>query len=725
MCLYLERDLATVRQLRSPSADPADLNDGRFKLKPMLEQLESGSDRYGLLYTVANRLLVATVYEDDKLALRLAEQAETLRNGGPGLAHQGIVSWLGGLAALSGHGSLSEATAQNVSKSIRQLEFWSRCAPTTWESRSLQLKAELARRQGEIELAETLFDQALKKAEESNYLLDQCIVCLKRAELNPNARAKWRNKAFLALQSWRDSDSDSWFTSRSREESLLRDVVRVTNSRSQTELANTLVDLVRLQFRVKHVSLLTKNGHQMSAWNPLPEINLELVQETIETGKSSLVCHTDKAECCLPVLLDGEVHSILYAIGTLSAEDRDGSVLFASLECVVELAEFMFRTLGMGMRLGLTESESADREAFFTTLVNESGAALFARDKNGRVLLANRSYAEAVGCSTEELLGKRVDDVLSAEVAGRLLKNDEIVLRTGQSKESLETFTSLDGEIRSYATVRAPLRDSTGQIVGVCGTSSDITAIRRAEEESQRGDRLIQLGTFAGKIAHDLRNMVNAILGNLELIKLDIEPNSPLLESLNDIEITTNRATELVAGILKFCQQPPPAKQYFPVCSLLEEAGELVRIKFKSVIPITVVAEKRDLELYADPNQIHQVATNLISNAVQACSRRDGKVEILVRQLSPQEEFEVEEAVEIIVRDNGKGMDENTVRKAFDAFFTTKPYGVGSGLGLSIVKGIVRAHNGRISADSQLGRGTDIILRLPNQTTDYERRFIG
>lgn len=720
MCLYLARDLATVRQLRSPRENPADLNDGHFQLESALVELHSDNDRFGLLYTVVNRLLVATIYDESDTALELSEQAEALRSEGPGLAHQGMVSWLGGLAVLAGNGLLADTALQRATKSLHQLKFWSLFAPTTWESRSLQLEAELSRRQGLIAEAESLFEQALKKAEESNSLLDQCVVCLKRAELGPKGRARWRDRAFLALQSWRAGDSDSWFTSRSREESLLGDVVQITNAGTQTDLANAIVDLVRHQLRVKHVSLIARSGAQISVWNPLPQGTVDLVREVLETGESSLLHHPERVECCCPIRLGGQVHSALYATGALSADDRDGTVLFSSLQRVVELAESKLEALKSETYLDTTGSKPSMREALFNSLISESGTALFARDKSGRTLLANRGYAEFVGCSPDDLLGKEISDVVPSQVSQRILADDRTVLEAGRSTENLETFARENGETRSYATVRVPLRDPDGNVVGVCGTSSDVTALCAMARDERQRERLTQLSTFAGKIAHDLRNIINAILGNLELIKLDIEPDSPLLESLDDIEFAAGRTTDLVTRIVEFSRLPPPSKRYFPIGALFEHAAHRTRLQLGSTIPVTVSYENKALELFADPDQLQQVAANLIANALEASADSREDVKILIREVGSKEDPDAENAVEIVVSDKGKGMDENALRRAFDVFFTTKAQGLGHGLGLPITKEVVRAHNGIVNLESSPEGGTCVTLRIPNQACDYE-----
>lgn len=722
ICLYLRRDLAIVAQLRNPQPYSAALEDERFQFGQLVRTLESGRDRYGLFYTAVSRLLLATVEQDDADALRFTVEAEALRDGGPGLLHQGMVTWLGTLAKLAGTGFLHPHTLDQASKSIEQLKLWAQTSPTTWESRLLVVQAELARRQGALDLSEELFESALRKAEESGYHLDEYIVCFKRARSSREGRAHWQNRAYATLQAWRDSKTETWQVSHSREESFLRDIVRVTNSRSEGDLVNALIDLIRLRLQVRQVSIFSRDGQALSSWNSQAEPSTDLLRETLEKGRPAMLTRDDKAECSLPLMVEGKVHAVLYVVGRVSLEDTNGVALFSALKSIVELAESTLRSLEVSPLLHSSESEPVDRTDMFNTIVDESGAAQFAHDAAGRVLFANPAYSSAMGVRMGDITGKFLKDFAPPSMVDRILAMDGNVLNSGQYKESLETLTNSENDVRCYAVVRNPLKDRAGQVIGVCGTATDITSLCVTQEENQKSDRLLKLGTLADKIAHDLRNVINAVQGNVELMKLDISSDSPLYESLEEIESSSHRATELVAAVLKFCQHPAPSKHRFEICTMLEETVELVRIKHRSSIPVTIAVEEKNLILHADPKQIRQIAMNLLSNSVQACVGRNGHIEVQVRKINSQPQ---EDSIEIVVRDNGKGMDEPTVRKAFDAFFTTRPLEAGNGLGLSVVKAIVRAHNGRVSLKSVPDQGTEVVVLLPNEPLDYEGLLLG
>lgn len=718
VCLYLRRDLAAVRQLRSPGLDPSSLEEAQFSLVDMLEELKDGQDIYGLLYTATYRLIVAMVYQDYESARSLADEALSLRHGGPGLAHQGIITWLSGLSILIQDAPLNSEEQDLIEAFLAQLKQWTSCAPASWQARYLHLQAEVACRSGDLDQGYRLYEEALARVRESNNLFDETVITSLRARLNAKARPYWTEQSRSALQIWREKTLPTWFSTRTREDSFLKDVVGVTSARSENAMAVALVELLKNQFGAQQVRLVSQSGRVLTSWNADQEPGMDLCLETIRSGKSTLNCCADRAECCLPILVGDQVQAALYAVFPLNSGDRDGRLLFSALISVTELAYSIYRTLGLGVRLGHKESEFVDHISFFTTLVNESGAAMFARDKRGFTLLANPAYARIFERSSEELVGKSIFEVLDPDLAQRLAKSDQLVINSGKARECLENFTTSNGEKRVFAAVRVPLRDTAGKITGVCGTNTDLTAIRQAEEELQRGGRLIQLGTFAGKIAHDLRNLVHAILGNIDFLKLRLPEEPEILECIKDVELATNRATDLVAGILRFCRQPPPSLYPFLVKDLIEEVIELINIKINSSASIRANVADEDLTLCADSSQIYQVVLNLLSNAVQAAPD-DGQIEISATKEASVLFGTEAPAVRISVSDNGIGMDDITIKKAFDAFYTTKSHGEGSGLGLSIVKGIVDAHNGRIEIQSSPGEGTTMNVIIPNPPLEH------
>ena len=249
------------------------------------------------------------------------------------------------------------------------------------------------------------------------------------------------------------------------------------------------------------------------------------------------------------------------------------------------------------------------------------------------------------------------------------------------------------------------------------------------EEQLRQSQKLEALGTLAGGVAHDFNNILAAILGNTRLALLDAAGNEDVTTSLNEIRRAGHRAKDLVQRILSFSRRSPPSRKVVDMADLVNEAVTLLRATAPKSIAIDVRIDPRTPMVYVDPSQLHQVILNLCTNAVHAISdlnygllrisvstcaalagKTSGPGEMLL--VTDPEDWS-EENVCVCVQDNGCGMDGITLTRLFEPFFTTKPVGEGTGLGMSVVHGILRDHQAAIRVTSKLGEGSSfsVILR--------------
>jgi len=249
---------------------------------------------------------------------------------------------------------------------------------------------------------------------------------------------------------------------------------------------------------------------------------------------------------------------------------------------------------------------------------------------------------------------------------------------------------------------------------------------RSLEAQLRESQRIESIGTLAGGIAHDFNNILAAILGNVALAREDIGAGHPALASLEQIHKASVRARDLVQQILAFGRRQPQALVNQPLQPLVEESVRLLRSTLPAGVSLTCRMTPQPLHANADGTQVQQVLMNLCTNAWHALHGRPGRIEVGL------EPHEVEPGAEraarttpplaaghyahLWVQDSGSGMDAATQARIFEPFFTTKPTGQGTGLGLSVVHGIVAAHHGAIRVDSEPGRGTTMHLYVP--TTD-------
>jgi signal transduction histidine kinase/CheY-like chemotaxis protein len=248
---------------------------------------------------------------------------------------------------------------------------------------------------------------------------------------------------------------------------------------------------------------------------------------------------------------------------------------------------------------------------------------------------------------------------------------------------------------------------------------------RSLEAQLRESQRIESIGTLAGGIAHDFNNILAGILGNVALAREDVGAGHPAQKSLEQIRKASTRARDLVQQILAFGRRQPHALVNQPLQPLVAEAMALLRSTLPASVALECAMVNEPLHAMADATQIQQVLMNLCTNAWHALQGRPGRVLVAL------EPFDVDAQTtrtgtdllagryaHLWVQDTGSGMDAATRARIFEPFFTTKPMGQGTGLGLSVVHGIVAAHHGAIRVDSAPGEGTTVHLYLP--ATDPE-----
>lgn len=232
----------------------------------------------------------------------------------------------------------------------------------------------------------------------------------------------------------------------------------------------------------------------------------------------------------------------------------------------------------------------------------------------------------------------------------------------------------------------------------------------------RQAQKMEAIGTLAAGIAHDFNNVLSAIRGNADLAMLDLSPNHPVLENIKQIQAASARATQLVQRIVAFSRPREPVMEMMDLSGVITEVVRLLRSALPAGVELRTQLHSAP-KVAADPTQIHQVLMNLCTNAWQALEGKPGQISI---ELTNEEiagnaglHLTAGEYALIRVSDTGKGMDDKLRERIFEPFFTTKAPGEGTGLGLSVVHGIVRGHEGAIVVESTPGQGTTFGVYLP------------
>jgi PAS domain S-box-containing protein len=269
--------------------------------------------------------------------------------------------------------------------------------------------------------------------------------------------------------------------------------------------------------------------------------------------------------------------------------------------------------------------------------------------------------------------------------------------------------------------------DDDGKPLRMVGTHTDITELKQAEVQQRlletqlrESQKMEAIGTLAGGVAHDFNNLLAAILGNLALAREDVGPDHLAQESLGEINRAAIRARQLVQQILAFSRRQAQLLTRQPLAPLVDEALTLMRSLLPAGVRLTTRMAGGDLPVLADAMQMQQVLMNLCTNAWQALDGRAGEVTVALRAVRLDSARALQLGgipagmyASLSVADNGPGMDAATQQRIFEPFFTTKAPGAGTGLGLAVVHGIVKAHNGAIALTSRAGEGARFDVYLP------------
>jgi PAS domain S-box-containing protein len=321
---------------------------------------------------------------------------------------------------------------------------------------------------------------------------------------------------------------------------------------------------------------------------------------------------------------------------------------------------------------------------------------------------------------------RRVTDAVHPADAGRFRSEMIRSFKTLTPYNIEHRVVGRDGSWRWLHTQGIPRRLETGEVLWT-GVSIDVTDRKRAERETERLQRrLIQakkmeaVGIMAGGIAHEINNALFVIVGNSELAEDVLPPGSPAAWNLKEIQSAGLRARDVVRQLLTFSRKGENNPQRMDIAPIVKESLELIRSTIPANIEIHPEIEEGLDQIMADPSQIQQLLINLCKNAADAIGDRAGRISVrLAGEVLGTAEAEALEDVgpgrhvTLTVKDTGVGMDEKTLAQVFDPFFTTKAVNEGTGMGLSVVHGIVCQHHGAIVVESALGRGTTVTVRFP------------
>jgi PAS domain S-box-containing protein len=364
----------------------------------------------------------------------------------------------------------------------------------------------------------------------------------------------------------------------------------------------------------------------------------------------------------------------------------------------------------------LRESEERFRQA-----IEFSPVPMAITDTNGRVLYRNREFPYRYGYTLEDTpsiedwaLLAFPDPAYRESCLAQWYEDVAQALRTEGATPTREyKITCKDGTQRQVEIVTRPLNDMSVTVL------NDVTERRALENQLRQAQKMEAIGQLAGGIAHDFNNILSAIVGYTDLTLMQTTNNLALHNDLTQVRKAADRATDLVRHILTFSRRQQQEKLPLQAFLVIKEALKLLRASIPTTIEIRQDIASQSAIL-ADPTQIHQMVMNLCTNAYHAMKERGGILAVSLHE-TDIDQASIDSGIEVppgrylklSVSDTGCGMNKDTLSRIFEPYFTTKEKGVGTGLGLAVVHGIVKEHQGRVSVYSEPGQGTTFNVYLP------------
>lgn len=352
-------------------------------------------------------------------------------------------------------------------------------------------------------------------------------------------------------------------------------------------------------------------------------------------------------------------------------------------------------------------------------------------DMDAKVSQWNRAAETIFGYTAEEAIGKISANMLIQDADEEELKQiwESLIAQTG-GKKSINQNITKNGDLLTCEWYNTTLTDSEGIVIGVASLVLDISESIHLAEQLRQAHKMEAIGTLAGGVAHDFNNILSAILGYAEILKDEVFENQEAVRDVDEVLKAGIRAKELVKQILAFSRKSEQKFTSVAIDLIVKESLRLLRATIPTTIDVKCHISPKCGLILADPTQVHQIIINLCTNSAQAMEETGGTLSVSLDPLTvlpekPKNGLNLTPGkyVKLCVKDTGIGIPENIIDRVFDPYFTTKGVGKGSGMGLSVVHGIIKSYGGTITVNSELGKGTTFTIFFPQSKKGVDDGF--
>ena len=423
---------------------------------------------------------------------------------------------------------------------------------------------------------------------------------------------------------------------------------------------------------------------------------------------------------CVPIIYESKV------LGLVVVESPESHPLTTGEQ---ELIKGIAAQTASGIYNSVSFKKLQNSETRFRTVFDNTAAGMCLADAKDTIIKANTRFGDILGYQSDQLKGRNWQNICHPEDVEKAERIKNNLLSDSHLAELYEMrLIHYDHRIVSVLISTSLVTDDDNRPVYYISQILDLSKQKAVESEKKtieqqlmQSQKMEAMGTLAGGIAHDFNNIISAIMGQVELGQLQVDQVTKVKERFDGIFKAAQRAKALVQQILMFSRRSEHQKNVICIATLIKEALDLLRASLPANIIIQSNLSCSKCNVLADPNQIHQVIMNLGTNAYHAMADKGGTLSMRLNIIhvgntdSNGDGTNLKEGkyVKITISDTGYGISEKNLKRIFDPYFTTKKKGKGTGLGLAMVHGIVKAHQGAISVKSQVGKGSTFEILLP------------
>jgi PAS domain S-box-containing protein len=382
-----------------------------------------------------------------------------------------------------------------------------------------------------------------------------------------------------------------------------------------------------------------------------------------------------------------------------------------------------------GVFFDITERKQVEKErGLLATAIEQAAESVIISARPGTIQYVNPAFEQLSGFTRKEIVGKNFRILKSDRHDESFYKEMWDVISSGEIWSGHITNRMKDNTLCEFETKISPVRDSSGEVVNFVSVSRDVTQEVALQAQLQQTQKMQAIGTLAGGIAHDFNNILAAVIGYTEIAIADVEKGGVLHDNLKEVLKAGERAKDLVNQILTFSRQSEQDLKPIKVALIVKEVLKLIRASLPATIAIDQDL-KSNAAVLGDYTKIHQVLMNLCTNAAHAMRKKGGVLSVSLADVEldadyAAKHFDIKPGpyLKLSVRDTGQGISSDLLGQIFDPFFTTKQQGEGTGMGLSVVHGIVKSHGGTISVYSEPGEGSIFNVYLPAIESSSEQK---